>query len=292
MDSQVVAATAPLLLVNALFFAGMPLFALHVARRGMPADARLDGRRSPIGRFLPHYFIWLLRPLERQLIARRVAPDALTVLSIALAAAAAAAVIAGYFGLAGWLYVLTGVADICDGRVARATGRVSAAGALTDSVSDRLAEALIFSGLAWYYRDTWVLALALAALPISFLVSYVRARGEGLGVGGADIGAMQRPERIAALGTGLILAPLVDLLLPDAAHRWHWLTVVALGLVTLTSAATAVHRFVVAHRALVRLSPQPLASRRSAPVEDPAPLDDAPVAAHLAAGRDLGVHVS
>ena len=89
----------------------------------------------------------------------------------------------GNFGAGGWLYLLTGILDILDGRIARATGKVSASGAYFDSVMDRYAEIIVFAGFAYFYRDSWVLFLVLAASLGSIMVSYTRARGESLGAG-------------------------------------------------------------------------------------------------------------
>ena len=119
---------------------------------------------------------------------------------------------AGHFALGGWLYFLTGILDILDGRVARATGRVSAGGAYFDSVIDRYAELVVFGGLAYFYRASWSLFVVLAASLGSVMVSYARARGEALGVD-VKVGTMQRPERVFYLGLAMVVAPIGEALL-------------------------------------------------------------------------------
>lgn len=239
---------AVLLGINVFFLITLAVFALKVRRHGMPKDERIDKRRSAIfGPLFQHYFLWLLGPMERALIRSGVTPNALTAASVTISAGAALAFATGRFGLAGWLYILTGVADIFDGRVARATKQVSQAGAFTDSVTDRLAEGLIFSGLAWYYRDSWLLVVVLAALIASFLVSYTRARGEGLGVPGMDVGTMQRPERIFMLGVPSILSPWIETAVRPELGAMQPLIAAGLIFIAVTSLATSLRRFVYAY---------------------------------------------
>ena len=210
----------PLVALSALFVLALPLFALHVRRHGLPKDPRIEGRQvGPLlGRWLMYYLLWLIAPIERLLVRLAVPPNLLTLGSLMLAAGAATALGFGWFGLGGWLYVFTGIFDILDGRVARAGGRATRGGAFLDSVADRWAEALVFSGLGWYYRGSWVLLLVLAALATSFMVSYARARGEALGAHAGDAGAMQRPERILYVGVGTALSPLVSIVIDGGPH--------------------------------------------------------------------------
>ena len=243
----------PLFFISGVFILGLPLFALHVRRHGLPKDDRIANRRvGPfLGRWLMYYLMWMIGPIERLLIRLEVSPNALTFSSLLLSAAAATALALGRFGLGGWLYLFTGIFDIFDGRVARATGRVTKGGAFYDSIVDRWAEALIFCGLGWYYRSSWVLFLVMIALTASFMVSYARARGEGLGATGGDVGAMQRPERILYLGVGVAMSPVVGaFVFAESDPPLHLLAVVALALVAATSLATALKRSYVIFKQL------------------------------------------
>jgi phosphatidylglycerophosphate synthase len=238
----------PLVVLTAFFIFALPLFALHVRRHGIKRDDRIEQRKvGPlVGRWLMYYLLWLISPVEKALVRLRVPPNLLTLSSLILSAGAAAAVAVGRFGLGGWLYLFTGVLDILDGRVARASGRATKSGAFYDSIVDRWAEALIFGGLAWNFRAGWVLFLVLGGLVASFMVSYARARGEALGAGGGDGGAMQRPERVLYLGVGIALSPMVTALGgPD-----KLLTVIAVGLVAAISLVTATARTLVVYRQL------------------------------------------
>ena len=243
MSWKTVIPLIPLIAINTMFMVMLPVFALKVRRSGLPANTDAKKHSGLIGKFFHLYLLWMIGPVERWLVRRRVSPNLLTGLSVLLSLGAAVALAMGHFGRGGWMYLFNGIVDIFDGRVARATGRVSDAGAFADSVADRLAEAAIFGGLAWYYRDRWVLLLVLLAMTTSFLVSYTRARGESLGLRGADIGAMQRPERIVFMGLGLVFSPVVTIMVSPATGHMRWPTVAGLALVALASAGTALHRF-------------------------------------------------
>jgi CDP-diacylglycerol--glycerol-3-phosphate 3-phosphatidyltransferase len=138
-------------------------------------------------------------------------PNALTVIGSVLTGCVGLLAAQGWFlaaGLGLWLFSLT---DTLDGALARATGRVSVFGAFLDSVCDRYAEAGVFLGLVWWYQSLGdALGVALAYLSIigSLMVSYARARAEGVGFQAAEVGWFQRPERIALLGVGFLLASL------------------------------------------------------------------------------------
>jgi len=151
-------------------------------------------------------FADLVSPVSEWLIRMRVRPNTITSTSAIVVIGAGAA-----FGLdmprlgAVWL-LLSGLLDILDGQVARGGGMVSKFGAFFDSTLDRIGEAILFAGIAIYFQtapsqSVPVLGtlLTLAALTGSFLVSYTRARAEGLDVE-CRVGLAQRPERILGLG--------------------------------------------------------------------------------------------
>ena len=103
-----------------------------------------------------------------------------------------------------WMFVML---DMVDGAVARASGRSSKFGALLDSSCDRVADAAIFGGLAWYFArhdKPGLLAAALLCLVLGSLTSYIRARAEGLAMT-ASVGFAERSERliIVLVGTGV-----------------------------------------------------------------------------------------
>jgi phosphatidylglycerophosphate synthase len=233
-------------------------------------DAEVASRPASklLGRFLRHYIMWVLAPWERTLVRWRVSPNALTFASFIVACASAAFFAVGNFGAGGWLYLLTGILDILDGRIARATGMVTKGGAFFDSVMDRYAELVVFAGLALYYRHSWALYVVLLASLGSVMVSYTRARGEALGVE-VNIGTMQRPERLFYLGVISGLSPIVETLFGHGALPPFVPVVVALALLGASANVTAIRR--ISHT-LAQLDGRALAAEKEAPETPIVPL--------------------
>jgi CDP-diacylglycerol---glycerol-3-phosphate 3-phosphatidyltransferase len=140
-------------------------------------------------------------------------PDGLTLIGFAITAVGAA-LLAGQLWLLGGLVVFVGgVFDMFDGTLARATGRVSTLGAFLDSVFDRWGEAIVYLGIIWgaVLTDSDAVAiLAAAAMGSAFMVSYARAKSEGLGftagIGMAAVGIMPREIRLVILSLGFVVA--------------------------------------------------------------------------------------
>ncbi len=157
-------------------------------------------------------------PGARALNAIGLTPNSITLLGFAVCVAGAALTALGWPLYGGIVFLAGGLLDLFDGALARLTDRASPFGALLDSVFDRLGEAALFVGLGLYYlmlplpaREMLLSMLAvLLGLVFSQGVSYLRARGEGLGVFTRS-GLMTRSERVVILGSGLIaegLAPI------------------------------------------------------------------------------------
>jgi phosphatidylglycerophosphate synthase len=236
------------------------------------------------GPFFARFLAWLLGPLERALLGR-VSPNAITLLSLALCALTGLAAGLGHLPGAVWLFAFAGIADVLDGRLARLGGTQTAAGALFDSVSDRWGELFALAGYAWYLHESaWLLAV-LAAIGASMMVSYTRARAEGLGVALTG-GIMQRAERVVLISGGTLIAAWYgsDPETVDAIAPILGVTMLACAL---AATATAIHRWVVAYRTLARrATPQIAASVLGEP--DATPVPDAarrPVLVKLAASR-------
>lgn len=202
-----------------------------------------------LGPFLARYLVWLIGPIERLLIGR-VSPNLITAISLAMCAWSGIEAGLGALGGAVWLYALAGILDVLDGRLARLGNQQTKSGALFDSVSDRWGELFIFSGYAWYLRETpWLLAV-MGAIGSSMMVSYTRARAEGLGLELSG-GMMQRAERILLVTSGTLCAGWFAAE-PDTA----WLTVPILGgtmvVCAVASTGTALSRWYIAFRELAR----------------------------------------
>ena len=134
-------------------------------------------------------------------ILRRIglSPNSVTLLGLVVAGASAYLLSIGNLWAGGVVLLASGMFDFFDGALARASGRASSFGALLDSVVDRLSEAAVLLGLLVYYLQqdsTEGAVLVYLALAGSIMVSYLRARAEGLGIE-CKVGIMTRPERVA-----------------------------------------------------------------------------------------------
>ena len=153
----------------------------------------------------------------------------------------------------GILILFGGSFDMIDGAVARAQRNSRASGALLDSVIDRYSEGFLLLGaLIYFYSLESLLGIVLAfsAWFGSILVSYVRARAEGLQVT-CKVGLMQRPERIILLGAGTVLQGALLHKLPIL-QSTGMILLCTLGILTLTSHITAIHRLIFTYQELSR----------------------------------------
>ena len=167
-------------------------------KHGYTAGARILASRSVLG-----------------LARTRVTPNALTAAGVILCGAASILVLFEdrhkmlFFWLAAVVFVAGSILDILDGALARAGGKTTPFGAFLDSTTDRVSEGFMLTAIAYvfarHHQDVFV-AVAMAAVAGSFLVSYTRARAEALGLRG-DVGIGSRAERVAVITAGLVLAP-------------------------------------------------------------------------------------
>lgn len=173
----------------------------------MTSTPNISSLQKKSFRLLPNkvakFVLSLTNNLSQSLVRQKASPNALSVVGLILGVAA------GFFFAWGkpWpaaLFVfLCGLFDILDGKVAVNSGRRSLFGAIFDSSLDRYSEFFIYLGLAYYLRHHWGLWLTFFTLLGSFMVSYTRARAEGLGLAG-NVGLMQRAERMILLIAGAI----------------------------------------------------------------------------------------
>ena len=231
----------------------MPLYRYGPSRGRPDADGAKRGGTFLLGRFVRDWFYWFISPVERIALALRLDPLFFNVLGVLVAMVSGLLLWRGHLVAGGWTILLGSVADIFDGRIARALDVASPRGAFLDSTLDRFAETAVFVGLAAWYPETAARAVIAAALGGSLLVSYTRARGESLNVL-CKLGIMQRAERIIALGFGALLDPAIS----DAWGRPHGSALlVVLWLVAAGTLGTAVFRTVwIAQRLPSRQSPR------------------------------------
>jgi len=145
-------------------------------------------------------------PIGASLKRAGVSADVLTITGIVVAAAGAVVVGNGYLRLGFVFLLLSGLPDLLDGAVAKAAGTTSLRGAFFDSVSDRVSDAFLFGGLAWYLASNnpgRISMLPVAVMAAAMLISYERAKAESLGFD-AKGGIMERAERFIAVSVGLV----------------------------------------------------------------------------------------
>ncbi len=243
-------ALLPALGVAAFLLSTLLAFAARCALFGRPRTPAVEQRPpSILAKWLQEWWIWLWGPVERACLHLGVTPNAITVASMVVVGVAGGFVAAGFVSLGGWLYLFGASLDLVDGRVARATGQASRAGAFLDSTLDRVAELLFFGGLAIAYRASAFLVAVLATASASVMVSYTRARGESLGVKDAALtGGMQRPERIFIAGTACALSPVASWLAGPGAGST--LVGAALTVLAVLTSITAARRGLAIFRAL------------------------------------------
>ena len=157
---------------------------------------------------------WLFEALARVLQALHLTPNAITLIGTLLSVVVAYFIMTDRLLAAGAVYFVASLTDALDGTLARMAGVRSRFGAFWDSTLDRLSEAIVVSSIAYWAAlqgDMLGLAISLAALVTSFMVSYTRARGEGLGIE-SKVGFGTRVERFIILLIALLVGyPIVGL---------------------------------------------------------------------------------
>lgn len=230
---------------------------------------------------LPHFiqsgFLYIINPLIRFFARFRINPNWLTTLGLVLNIAAATAFGIGaaygtrldlsYIGWGGAFILLGGICDLLDGKVARAAGLSTRFGALYDSVLDRYSEVIMFIGMGYYLirLDYFYESIfCFIALGGSTMVSYIRARSEGLHME-CKVGLMQRPERVVWLGLGSFFCGVSSLVIDPGfvwmigqfpAFRPVYIFTVPIFVVAILSTFTSIQRMVYAYRLSIKLVEQ------------------------------------
>jgi CDP-diacylglycerol--glycerol-3-phosphate 3-phosphatidyltransferase len=196
-----------------------------------------------LNRFARAFFTKLFTPLARLFLKLGISPDVVTIvgtLGVCLGALAFYPRHEFFWGTI--VVVIFAFSDTLDGVMARLSGRSSKWGAYLDSTLDRVGDSAIFGGLVlWYAGDgatPYLAALALACLTLGGVVSYAKARAEGLGMT-ANVGIAERAERLVVVltATGLVGLGVSEVLLT-----------VVLSLLALASLITVVQRMLEVRR--------------------------------------------
>jgi CDP-diacylglycerol--glycerol-3-phosphate 3-phosphatidyltransferase len=161
-----------------------------------------------ISRLRPTLGRFLTEPIVRCLARTGISPNALTITGFLLSIVVAGVLAGGHLFLGGFLVLFAGWFDMLDGALARVVGKSTRFGSLLDSTIDRLSEAVLFLGLLIFYLGqaaTLEILLVYSAIVGSIMVSYIKARAEGLGLR-CEVGFFARPERVILLALGLLLS--------------------------------------------------------------------------------------
>ena len=190
-------------------------------------------------------FFAVTNPITAWLLRSHIRPNTITTVAALLVVVSAAAFAYGWIRWGGALLLLSGIVDTLDGQVARGGGMVSKFGAFYDSTLDRVGDGATFIGIAVYLLRApnvgWRIetaALCMIAVLSSLLVSYARARAEGLGIE-CKVGIVQRAERLIAIGVPSVLI--------GAGPKGEVLQVIVV-LLALLSTVTVVQRFVYVYQ--------------------------------------------
>lgn len=168
------------------------------------------------------WFRSALHPVTSFFIHINFHPNTLTVIGFLFAVVSAWQLALGHYRLGALILLAGGVFDMLDGEVARRGSRGSRFGAFFDSTVDRYAEIVPYLGLAYSMRFDELFLLPFVVITGSLMVSYTRARVEGLGEECA-VGWFERPERIVILFLGLVIGgPIRTLALVILAAGSHW----------------------------------------------------------------------
>ena len=205
-------------------------------------------------------FVRLTGPIVRGLIRGRIRPNAITTIGALVVLGSAVAFGVGAIRAGGLLLLVSGVFDILDGQVARQGGMISTFGAFYDSTLDRVGEAALFGGIALHFlrgglaprQVTLGVMLAIVALAASLLVSYTRARAEGLGLE-CKVGIAARAERFLVLGAPTLLF---------GAGREGRLLLWIVAVLALVTVITVIQRVVHVARSVARATSEPTPRRR------------------------------
>jgi phosphatidylinositol phosphate synthase len=207
--------------------------ATRSGRHGAPLAASADSAFKERVKRVAHA---ALDPVTSLLVKLGIGPDGVTILGLLVSLSAALAFFEGDFQLGALLVAVSGICDLLDGELARRSGRHSRFGAFLDSTLDRLSDGMVLAGIAGFYLAhltelvldpsqavaeisrgleprTWAVVSLTAVLAMvgSFMVSYTRARAEGLGLE-CRVGWFERPERMVliivagAFGVGRVMS--------------------------------------------------------------------------------------
>jgi len=231
----------PLITINSLFILGFIIFFIffHPYRRHKDLEGRITTNK--IFAVFQNYWFTITEPILKLFIKLKISPNSITYFGFFLS------IIAGYFysqqlwGLAGWTLISSGLFDLFDGRLARATNSVSKKGAYLDAVMDRYSDGVILGGLALAFKEHLLMFFFILLSYIGFYsFSYAKARAEAYGVK-CSVGYFQRPIRIICLSLTSIFVPILNYVYSVKFANVFYVLIATLGVGTILSSIYRVY---------------------------------------------------
>jgi CDP-diacylglycerol--glycerol-3-phosphate 3-phosphatidyltransferase len=230
-----------LIIANGIIVLLCLYFAVFVyPHRELSEETKRRPRSFVSNAFFREFWYFIMEPLKKRFLIWDVSPNTITSWGLFFSIAAGIVFGFGQFGLGGWFVLLASTCDVYDGMLARAKNITLKSGAFFDSTLDRVGEAAMFAGLLWFFKnDLLWFAVILLAHTSSQIVSYCRARAEGLGFDkGGSRGFFQRAERMIVLTLCTAVAPLIDLFTSSS----HVLVKIGILFICVGSMQTALSR--------------------------------------------------
>jgi CDP-diacylglycerol--glycerol-3-phosphate 3-phosphatidyltransferase len=233
-------------LFNLSLIFGAAAIGMQIYLRSKPDLSNVRGSRL-LGSSVRGWYFTNLDPFEHLFVRWGVTPAAITLAQLAGSLLCAVAYGCGLIYTGGFLMLASGTLDILDGRLARRLGSASKGGAFLDSVVDRYCEFAVLAGLIVFFETGWPVWALLFTVLGGMMVSYTRARAEGLGQD-CQVGLLQRPERFVIMGFGSIFSSV----LTHAVGGEHVLLELVILFLAVFTNLTALQRFLYVRRALAR----------------------------------------
>lgn len=245
LNSKLWITLGPVLVINLLLLASLAVFSIKKKyKREEVLESVTRHQTKILSQHVKEWWVFITDPIALFFVKIGLRPSSITGIGFIISLIAAILFSQGLFGYAGWVMVFGATFDIFDGRVARLTGQETRSGAFYDAVLDRFSEGACFLGLAYYFRNSWVMVFVIAGLIGSMLVSYTKARGESVQVQ-CKIGTMQRPERIVYIGVSSLLDPVAYVIMMNwTANPFPILLIIAIIIIAVMTNYTAVQRMI------------------------------------------------
>ncbi len=242
IQNEIIRSLWPVIILNLLAIVTLIIFAFLYRKRERDAIIPAYSHKTFLGSFLREYGYWFTYPFLYIFIKLKLTPNTLTLCSPFLALISGYLYFKGNFAGAGWVLIGSGILDTLDGRLARLTNQITKEGAYLDSNIDRYSDAIMFGGIALYFRDNlFMLVIMLLTIVGTEITSYAKARGEVNGIT-TKIGLMQRSERVILLWVVSVFHPFIMIVLNKFSITREYPMMIILTIMAILTNQTAIVR--------------------------------------------------